>query len=569
MVDTAAWNRSPVLQGERVLLEPLEERHVPGLLAAAGDPATWTWLFARLDDEAALRAWLADALRARDAGTELPFATLDARTGRVVGSTRYLAIVPAHRRLEIGWTWLTPATWGTGINVEAKLLMLAHAFDALGAMRVELKTDARNERSRAAILALGAQFEGVFRKHMRMADGRIRDSAWYAITDDDWPAVRHRLEARLAASRGPAGGIARSNGALPDPPALAWPAADPLGRASEEVTTVDYHAGGEPFRIVTGGVPEIPGATILEKRRWAAANLDHVRRLLVNEPRGHADMYGCFVVEPDDAGADLGVLFFHNEGYSTACGHGTIALVTWALESGRLPMRGPETAVTVDVPSGRLACVARCDVEARRVLRVRFRNVPSFVLAEAVIVATSAGPVRVDVAYGGAFYGSVDVRSIGLSVDAVSLPRLIALQRELRPALDASLDVAHPEQPELHGIYGIIFWQDEPTALGTGPALTQRNVTVFADGEVDRSPCGSGTSARLAILHAQGRIRTGEELRHLSIVDSVFTGRVVGTLVTAGRPAVVTEVEGRAYPTGRHTFVLDPTDPLGTGFLLR
>jgi len=206
MVDLEAWTGSPVLEGERVRLEPLDERHVPGLLAAATDPATWTWLFERLDDEAVLRAWLADALRARDAGTELPFATLDARTGRVVGSTRYMAIAPAHRRLEIGWTWLAPAAWGTGINVEAKLLLLTHAFEALGAMRVELKTDARNERSRAAILALGAQFEGVFRKHMRMADGRIRDSAWYAITDDDWPMVRARLVARLAARARPEAG---------------------------------------------------------------------------------------------------------------------------------------------------------------------------------------------------------------------------------------------------------------------------------------------------------------------------------------------------------------------------
>ena len=224
------------------------------------------------------------------------------------------------------------------------------------------------------------------------------------------------------------------------------PIPDPLRSGRLEVTTVDYHAGGEPFRIVTGGVP---GSRARRSSRSGAGpprHLDHVRRLLVNEPRGHADMYGCFVVEPEDGGADLGVLFFHNEGYSTACGHGTIALVTWALESGRLPMTGPETTVTVDVPSGRLACVARCNAEAGRVLSVRFRNVPSFVLAEGITIATSAGPVRVDVAYGGAFYGSVDVRSIGLSVDRASLPRLIALQRELRPALDAALDVGAPRR---------------------------------------------------------------------------------------------------------------------------
>jgi len=226
MVDETAWTRSPVLQGERVRLEPLDEHHVPGLLAAAADPATWTWLFEPLDDATALRAWLADALRARDAGTELPFATLDATTGRVVGSTRYMAIAPAHRRLEIGWTWLAPASWGTGINVEAKLLLLTRAFDTLGAMRVELKTDARNERSRAAILALGAQFEGVFRRHMRMADGRIRDSAWYAITDEDWPAVRMRLVARLAAHSRSEAGADAPTGADAPPGADASPVAD-------------------------------------------------------------------------------------------------------------------------------------------------------------------------------------------------------------------------------------------------------------------------------------------------------------------------------------------------------
>ena len=285
-------------------------------------------------------------------------------------------------------------------------------------------------------------------------------------------------------------------------------------------------------------------------------------------------MYGCFVTEPDDAGADLGVVFFHNEGYSTACGHGTIALVTWALETGRLPITGPETAVTVDVPSGRLACVARIDADGSHVAAVRFRNVPAFVLARDVPLQMRRGEVRCDVSYGGAFYASVDARAIGLDVSPASLGALIALQRELRPALDATLDVVHPDEPELRGIYGVIAWQHEPTSdadRAAGVALTQRNVTVFADGEVDRSPCGSGTSARLALLAADGLLGPDGRgiLRNRSIVDSAFLGRVTASVEVGGRPAVVTEVEGSAYLTGRHEFLLDPRDPLGTGFLLR
>jgi proline racemase/trans-L-3-hydroxyproline dehydratase len=349
----------------------------------------------------------------------------------------------------------------------------------------------------------------------------------------------------------------------------------PLG----PVHTVDYHTAGEPFRIVTGGVPPLPGANVLERRRWAAGNLDPIRRLLIDEPRGHADMYGAFVTEPNDDRADLGVVFFHNEGWSTACGHGTIALVTWALDAGRLGRVEPETAVTVDVPSGRLACVAR--VRGDRVGSVRFRNVPSYVAGRDVVVETGRGPVRVDVAFGGAFYGSVDVRELGLDVSAVSLPTLIALQRQLRPALDARLDPVHPDEPELRGIYGIIFWQPEPPGAGAadgarlaggpdGASIVQRNVTVFADGEVDRSPCGSGTSARLALLDAAGELAPGEVLRHRSIVDSVFLGRAVGPGPRiGGRETVITEVEGSAFRTGEHRFVLDPEDPLGTGFLLR
>jgi len=320
-----------------------------------------------------------------------------------------------------------------------------------------------------------------------------------------------------------------------------------------EIRTVDYHTAGEPFRIVTGGVEVPRGATILDKRRDAHDRLDYVRRLLVHEPRGHADMYGGFVVEPEDAEAHLGVVFFHNAGYSTACGHGTIALVTWALDEGIVEKQEGENHVVVDVPSGRLDTWAQ--VEDGRVRSVRFRNVPSFVWAEGVELSERT----VDVAFGGAFYASLEER-----VEAAELPRLIELGRELKREVEAWQDVVHPLEPELRDIYGVIFWQDE----GDSP-LIQRNVTVFADGEVDRSPCGSGTSARLALLDRAGRLPRGEELCHRSIVDTEFTGRVVRDTEIAGLPAVVTEVEGSAYRTGEHVFMLDASDPLQDGFLLR
>ncbi len=319
------------------------------------------------------------------------------------------------------------------------------------------------------------------------------------------------------------------------------------------VSAVDYHTGGEPFRIVTGGAESPRGARILDKRRDALERLDHIRRLLVFEPRGHADMYGCFVVEPNDADADLGVVFFHNAGYSTACGHGTIALVTWALDQGVVERLEGWNRVVVDVPSGRLEAWAR--VEDGRVKSVRFRNVPAFVWAEGL----SLGDRLVDVAFGGAFYASLEEK-----VEPPELPRLIELGRELKRALEAQHEVVHPLEPELRDIYGVTFWQEED-----GTPVTQRNVTVFADGEVDRSPCGSGTSARLALLDGSGRLPRGAELRHLSIVGSEFRARVVGDSNVAGIPAVVTEVEGSAYRTGEHAFTLDEEDPLGEGFLLR
>jgi proline racemase len=334
-----------------------------------------------------------------------------------------------------------------------------------------------------------------------------------------------------------------------------------------EVRTTDYHTAGEPFRIVTAGAPELPGATVADRREHARRSeaAETLRRLLCHEPRGHADMYGCLVIPPDDGGARLGALFWHKDGWSTACGHGTIALGAWAVDSGLVdaPADG-SVDVAMDVPSGRVGARVRCAGGA--VEAVTFRNVPAYVLAREVQVETSRGPLSVDVAYGGAIYASRPAAAAGLSVAAGHYGALIALGREVKAALAGTEAARHPADERLSGIYGTILF-DDLGATADGPH--QRNVTVFADGEVDRSPCGSGTSARVALLAADGALRPGQVLTHESIVGTAFRARAVEQVRADGRDAVVSEVEGAAYRTGEHRFVLDPRDPVGTGFVLR
>lgn len=324
-----------------------------------------------------------------------------------------------------------------------------------------------------------------------------------------------------------------------------------------EIETVDYHTAGEPYRIVVGGVEPPAGATVLDRRSHAQEHLEGVRAFLVNEPRGHADMYGCFVTPPDDDGAAFGMVFFHKDGFSTACGHGTIAGARWALDTGLVPQREPLTEFALDVPSGRVAITA--EVVEGRVGEIRFTNVASWVAATGIELVVDGIPLAVDVSYGGAFYASCEVSQIGRQVTVEHLDELTGLGRKVKWAMNDHPAVRHPDDHRLSGCYGTIWWET------VGP-LHHRNVTVFADGEVDRSPCGSGTSARLALLHHHGEIDTTESLRHDSIVGTSFTGRVVEVDETG---AVITEVGGHAYPTGHHRFVLDPEDPVGLGFQLR
>jgi proline racemase len=334
------------------------------------------------------------------------------------------------------------------------------------------------------------------------------------------------------------------------------------------IETVDYHTGGEPFRIVADPPLPLPGATVAERRVLAMADpeVEMLRKTLCFEPRGHADMYGCFVVPPDDEGADLGVLFWHKDGFSTACGHGTMALGVWAVENGMVeaPDEG-RVDVTVDVPSGRV--VARVHREGGQTTAVTFINVPSYVIASDLPVRTSRGDVRVTTAFGGAVYACVDAADLGLSVAPGNLGELIAIGRRIKWDLNASDAARHPQDERLSGIYGTILHE----SLGTDHdgRLHQRNVTIFADGEVDRSPCGSGTSARVAVLHADGQLGDGQTFRHTSIVGSEFLARVTETGTTAGHASVVPAVTGTAYLTGRHSFRVDPRDSLVPGFVLR
>lgn len=335
------------------------------------------------------------------------------------------------------------------------------------------------------------------------------------------------------------------------------------------IATTDYHTGGEPFRIVPDPPVPLPGDTVADRRVRAMADpsAQQLRRVLSHEPRGHADMYGGLLVPPDDAGAHLGVLFWHKDGFSTACGHGTIALGAWAVDTGLVA--APESGtvdVVVDIPSGRVT--ARVSRTGGRTVGVEFVNVPSFVLAQGIPVATSRGEVRVDVSFGGAVYAQVPATALDLAVEPQHLPELIAVGREIKGALDGTRHAAHPTDTRLSGIYGTILFDD----LGTAEdgRLHQRNVTIFADGQVDRSPCGSGTAARIATLDADGRLDGPDAvLVHGSIVGSTFEGSVLDRVRVAGRPAVVPSIRGTAFRTGEHVFHIDPHDDLVPGFVLR
>lgn len=339
------------------------------------------------------------------------------------------------------------------------------------------------------------------------------------------------------------------------------------------ILCIDAHTEGEPLRVILSGFDHLEGRTVLERRRDAKERWDHLRTALMWEPRGHADMYGCVVVPAERDDSDFGVLFIHNEGYSTMCGHGVLAMARVAVELGMVPVTVPETRIAMDTPAGQVHATVTVETAPRevspgsppRVRAVRFRNVPSWSAGlDLEVDVHGLGRVRYDLGFGGAFYAYVDAGPLGLELVPASVEELIRAGRAIKEAVQRQAPPRHPGDDDLSFLYGTIF-----TGRAHEDGHHSRHVCVFADGEVDRSPTGTGVSGRLALLAARGEVEAGETLTVESILGSRFRCRIVDRAEAWGIDAVVPEVEGRAFLTGRSEFLVDPEDPFARGFLLR
>lgn len=333
------------------------------------------------------------------------------------------------------------------------------------------------------------------------------------------------------------------------------------------IHTIDMHTGGEPLRVILGGFPALTGNSVLDYRRDCRDNYDHLRTALMFEPRGHADMYGCLLLPPNDDGADFGVIFLHNEGYSTMCGHAIIALSTLAVQMGWIDGVEGKNYLNIDAPCGRIAATAH--VQNNRVSGVEFLNVPSFVVGlDRRVNVEGIGEVIYDLAYGGAFYAYVDMakNAFDFALTADDYRKIIAVGSDIKHAvMQTDQGIVHPFEDDLSFLYGTIFVDNTPQASGAD----SKNVCVFAEGEVDRSPTGSGVSGRMAIHHARGEINVGEKHVIESITGSTFTASVAETLNYGEHSAIIPLVEGTAFITGEHTFIIDDNDPMKDGFILR
>ena len=334
-----------------------------------------------------------------------------------------------------------------------------------------------------------------------------------------------------------------------------------------QIKTIDMHTGGEPLRVIVEGFPELKGNSVLDYRRYCKENYDHLRTALMFEPRGHADMYGCILLPPNDEDGDFGIIFLHNEGYSTMCGHAIIAISTLAVEMNWIEVKEGDNILKIDAPCGRITSYAK--VKNGKVTGVRFHCVPSFVVGlDRTVEVKGLGKVTYDLAYGGAFYAYVDMAKNNFDFDLTpnSYRQLIQKGMDIKHAvMDADKKILHPFENDLSFLYGTIFIDNNKQTSGAD----SRNVCMFAEGEIDRSPTGSGVSGRMAIHKKRGEIDFGETMSIESITDSVFIGSVVSEEDYGPFTAVIPQVEGTAHITGMQTFVIDPNDTMKNGFILR
>ncbi|MFL9927377.1 proline racemase family protein [Herbaspirillum lusitanum] len=329
------------------------------------------------------------------------------------------------------------------------------------------------------------------------------------------------------------------------------------------VQTIDAHTGGEPLRILVSGLPQVPGDTILQKRAWLKEHRDDLRQFLMNEPRGHADMYGAYLFPPVTPEADFGVVFIHNEGYSDMCGHGIIALGKVLVEMGYVERTAPHTRIRFDAPAGFID--ASVEWDGQRAGQVTFKNVPAFIYQRDVEVETpSFGKITGDIVFGGAFYYYINAAQTGLTVKPELVRQLIQLGAETKAAVKAKVQIRHPLEPGLNTLYGTIIDSE-----ANFPGADQSNVCIFADREVDRSPTGTGTSGRAAQLFLRGQLALNQNYVNGSIVGSNFGVRVTGACKVGEFDGALTEVTGSAHIMSTNQWVLEESDPFPTGFFLR
>ncbi|MFB9860176.1 proline racemase family protein [Salinicoccus siamensis] len=327
------------------------------------------------------------------------------------------------------------------------------------------------------------------------------------------------------------------------------------------INTIDMHVAGEPLRIIMSGLPTIKGETQLERRAYCIEHLDGIRNFLMNEPRGHEGMYGCIITPPAEEGSDFGVLFMHNEGWSTMCGHGIIAVVTVMIETGACGDNSDKRRFVIDSPAGKVIAQAQYDADGE--LLVTFENVPSFVYLEDITLDIEGKQLNADVVFGGAFYVFLNNSLLNLTQRRENLTEFKNWGAAIKAEVEKKYTIQHPLEEDLNGIYGVIFSEElkEPG--------TWQNVTIFADKQIDRSPCGTGTSAKAAQLFNDSTIGGGDAFMNRSITGGIFKGEVTAETKVGEYEAVIAKVSGKANTSGFHTFVLEASDEMPEGFLLQ